>query len=81
MKVEVIVRFRDLTANSRLRKVGTVLEVSEERANKLLGMGLVKVIQEPDQAETETESVAPAQLAEQPAEPVRKTRTKKAGTQ
>lgn len=76
MKVEVIVKFHDLTANSRLREVGTVLEVSEERANKLRGMGLVKVIEEPDQTETEVEPVAPAQSAEQPADPVKKTRSR-----
>lgn len=83
MKVKVIVEFRDRTDGLKLRKVGTVLEVSEERANKLSGMGLVKVIPEPDQTEAETESVAPAQPAEQQTEPVKKprSRTKRTGTQ
>lgn len=67
MKVKVIAAFRDRTDDLKLRKAGTVLEVSEERANKLRGMGLVKVIQEP----------------EQQTEPAKKTRskTKRTGTQ
>lgn len=76
MKVKVIAAFRDRTDALKLRKVGTVLEVSEERANKLCGMGLVKVIKELDQTEAEAEPVAPAQSAEQPTVPVKKPRSR-----
>lgn len=46
MKVKVLREFRDRTANLKLRKENKTLEVSEERARKLVGLGLVKAIPE-----------------------------------
>ncbi len=70
MKVEVIVRFKDLTADGVIREPGTILEVSEERADKLLGMGLVKTVE--DTAE-EPAKEAVENAAEEPQEAPKKT--------
>lgn len=40
VKVKVVKEFRDSTADLELRKNGEVLTVSEERADKLIGLGL-----------------------------------------
>jgi hypothetical protein len=78
MKVEVIVKFKDLTADGVIREPGTILDVSEERADKLLGMGLAKIVEDTTEEPTE-------EPAEEPQEaPVKKTarkRTTKTETQ
>jgi DNA-binding Lrp family transcriptional regulator len=81
MKVEVIVRFKDLTADGVIREPGVILDVSEERADKLLGMGLVKIVE--DTAE-EPAKEAVENAAEEPQEASKKTtrkRTAKTETQ
>lgn len=47
VEVKVIEAFRDREADLELRKVDEVLTVSEDRANKLIGLGLVKLVEEP----------------------------------
>lgn len=46
VKVKVVEEFHDITADKKLRKVNEELEVSEKRAQKLEGLGLVKRIPE-----------------------------------
>lgn len=53
VKVIVTEAFRDREADLELRKKNEILTVSEERAKKLIGLGLVKVV------EKETESQEP----------------------
>lgn len=49
LKVRAIRDFKDRTADLKLRKTGEILEVTEERAKKLAGLGLV--IMEPEKKE------------------------------
>lgn len=50
-KVKVIADFRDREADLLLRKRDEVFEVSEERAKKLKGLGLVEdVAEEPEES-------------------------------
>lgn len=46
MKVKVLREFKDRTEGLKLRKIGEILEVSKERAEKLTGMKLAEVISE-----------------------------------
>lgn len=46
VEVKVIEEFRDRTAGLKLRKKDEVLTVSEERAQKLAGLGLVEICKE-----------------------------------
>lgn len=65
VKVKVIEPFRDRTADLQLRKKDDVLTVSEERAQKLAGLGLVELIkeeldqEEPTQEDTVQEEPVP----------------------
>lgn len=45
MKVKVVHDFYDKEADLELRKKGTTLEVTKERAAHLQGMGLVKAVE------------------------------------
>ena len=47
MKVKVIREFRDRTKGLELQKVGTVLEVTKERAAILIARGLAEACVEP----------------------------------
>lgn len=55
VKVMVIEGFNDRTDNLKYKKKNSILAVSEERAKKLEGLGLVKRIQEPTKKEKATE--------------------------
>ena len=46
MKVKVVISFHDAGNFALVHKVGDVLEVSEERAQKLIDLGLVKKAEE-----------------------------------
>lgn len=46
MKVKVVISFHDAANFTLIHKVGDVLEVSEERAQKLIGLGLVKKVED-----------------------------------
>ena len=70
MEVIVTEAFRDRTADLELRKVDEVLTVPEERANKLIGLGLVKLTEEP------TEEPAEEVLPEPPKATPKKRSTK-----
>lgn len=50
-KVIVVEAFRDRTADLELRKKGEVLTVTEERAKKLIGLGLVKLVEDKGEPE------------------------------
>lgn len=54
-EVKVIEAFRDREADLILRKKDEVLTVSEERAKKLIGLGLVKVVEEKTETPAELE--------------------------
>lgn len=45
VKVKVIEEFKDRTEDLKLRKKDEVLTVSEERAKKLAGLGLVEFVE------------------------------------
>ena len=47
MKVKVLQDFRDRTADLVLREAGEELEVTKDRAELLMGRGLVERIREP----------------------------------
>lgn len=77
MKVEVIAKFKDLTADGVIREPGTILDVSEERADKLLGMGLVKIVEDTAEEPTEEPVEEPTEeTQEAPKKTVRKRTTK-----
>ena len=46
MKVKVLTDFRDKTSNLELRKEGTILNVTKERAEKLTSLRLVEAVPE-----------------------------------
>lgn len=46
MKVRVLTDFRDKTSNLELRKEGTLLNVTKERAEKLVSLRLVEAVPE-----------------------------------
>ena len=50
MKVKVLTKFRDRTADLKLRKPGEIIEVTKDRAEKLKGLELVTDYQEPKKA-------------------------------
>ena len=50
MKVKVLTDFRDRTSNLELRKEGTVLNVTKERAEKLVSLRLVEAVPEKNKA-------------------------------
>ena len=58
VSVKVKEDFRDRTEDLKLRKKDEVLTVSEERAQKLAGLGLVELV--------ENEPETPAETEEQP---------------
>lgn len=51
VKVKVVEEFKDCTADLRLRKKNETLTVSEERAKKLEGLGLIKRVVAKETAE------------------------------
>lgn len=54
MKVKVLTKFRDRTADLKLRKPGEIIEVTKDRAEKLKGLELVTDYQEPKKATSKT---------------------------
>lgn len=62
MKVKVVISFHDAANFALIHKVGDVLEVSEERAQKLIELGLVKKV-EGKKAEKVEEPSAPVEAA------------------
>ena len=64
VSVKVKEVFRDRTEDLKLRKKDEVLTVSEERAEKLAGLGLVTFVENEPEAPAEDE--APAETEEQP---------------
>ena len=62
MKVKVVISFHDAANFALIHKVGDVLEVSEERAQKLIELGLVKKV-EGKKAEKVEEPSAPVETA------------------
>ncbi|WP_411337217.1 hypothetical protein [Ruminococcus gauvreauii] len=54
MKVKVVTKFRDRTADLKLRKPGEIIEVTKDRAEKLKGLELVTDYQEPKKATSKT---------------------------
>ena len=60
MKVKVVISFHDAANFAIVHKVGDVLDVSEERAQKLINLGLVKKVEEQKKAE---EPEAPVETA------------------
>lgn len=76
MKVKVVAKFRDITANLKLREVGKTLTVTQERAEHLKKLGLVEIIE--DDTPEKDDAEAPAEAAAEPATaPKRKTKTAK----
>lgn len=49
VEVKVIEAFRDREADLELRKKNEILTVSEDRAKKLIGLGLAKVVEKESQ--------------------------------
>ena len=50
VKVKVIKEFKDRTEDLKLRKEEEILSVTEERAKKLVGLGLVEVVENEPEA-------------------------------
>lgn len=46
MKVKVLHKFRDRTSDLKLRKAGEILEVTKERGESLIAMGLAEAVKE-----------------------------------
>lgn len=55
MKVKVINSFKDKENALKLRKVGDVLDVKEERAKKLISMRLAEETEEQEETEKQKE--------------------------
>lgn len=70
MKVKVAISFHDADNFTLIHKVGDVLDVSEERAKKLIDLGLVKkvVVKERQETAPVEEPVKVEQEAEEPKE-------------
>ena len=81
MKVRVVISFHDASNFTLIHKVGDVIDVSEERAQKLIDLGLVKKVVArkaepvPEVAEDKAEKPVEEEKPEQVEEP--KTETKK----
>jgi hypothetical protein len=54
MKVVVTTGFVDITANNKFRPIGTVLDVDEKRADKLIKANIAK--KESETASTQTDA-------------------------
>ncbi len=72
VEVKVVETFRDRTADFALRKKDEVLTVTEERAEKLVGLGLVEMY-----VETEPEAPEVPETMEEPEEVPEETETPK----
>ena len=63
MKVKVVVSFRDVENFALVHKVGDVLNVPEERAQKLIGLKLVTAVEDIQKPEEPTEAEKPVEEA------------------
>lgn len=61
VKVKVIEEFKDRTDDLKLRKKDEILTVSEERAKKLAGLGLVDFVENEPEAPADEEAPVDAE--------------------
>lgn len=79
MRAEVIRAFKDLEAKMALRKLGEIIEASDERIGKLAKLGFVKPIEEEQPApQPEVEEVPVEEVPEEEPKPKAKAKRKSA---